>query len=542
MKRFILFMALLSGCLSISAQTTESLLQEANNAYQKKAYAESASLYRQAIAHGSENAGDYYNAACAFALSGDKETAFTFLSGAIRKGWNDAAHLQHDTDLASLHADQRWTGLVAKAKNTETAGKKLWESPALKIPYKAELSQDEKAAGVSKIWSDAKYNFVNFDLVPQLNWDSVYMATLREVAATKSTADYYRTLMKMIARLGDGHTNVYPGTDLINEFWAQPALRTRLVDGKVLVIRVYDEALKKYGIIPGTELLSINGTSIRDYAEKIVRPYQSASTPHDMDVRVYEHGLLRGPLSEPVEAGFRDARGKAFAVSLKRVEFEDLRKMMPATPPFRLTWLKGNIAHVELNSFANDEAADQYLAHFKEIARADGIIFDLRNNGGGNSTVGYKVLSTLTDKPFRTSSWYTRVYRPAYRAWGKAELRTGGDNNFAPAHGQLLYTKPVAVLSSARTYSAAEDFLVAFDVMDRGKLIGEASGGSTGQPLMFDLPGGGFGRICTKRDTYPDGKEFVGVGIQPDILVKPALADFRKNKDTVLEAALKQGF
>ena len=78
-------------------------------------------------------------------------------------------------------------------------------------------------------------------------------------------------------------------------------------------------------------------------------------------------------------------------------------------------------------------------------------------------------------------------------------------------------------------------------MFDLGKVIGEASGGSTGQPLMFDLPGGGFGRVCTERDTYPDGKEFVGVGIQPDIVVKPLLADVRKNKDTVLEAALKQG-
>ena len=526
----------------MSAQTAANLLQEANNAYQKKAYAESASLYKQAIGGGSDNAGDYYNAACSFALSGDKDSAFTFLQGAISKGWTNAAHLQRDTDLASLHTDQRWPAIVKKAEANEVMSKKLWDSPSLKIPYKAELTQSEKVAGVSKLWSEAKYNFVNFDLVPQLNWDSVYVATLNEVTATKSTADYYRALMKMVARLGDGHTNVYPGNELTDEFWAQPALRTRLVADKVMVTQVYDESLKKQGIIPGTELFSIKGKPVREYAEMNIRPYQSASTPQDMDVRVYEYGLLRGPLSEPFEAGFRDAKGRAFNVSLARVKFDDLRKLTPKTPPFRLTWLKGNIAHVELNSFGNDEAANQYLAHFDEIAKADAIIFDLRNNGGGNSTVGYKVLGTLTDKPFRTSSWYTRVYRPSYRAWGNAEGRTGDSNNSAPANGKLLYTKPVAVLTSPRTYSAAEDFLIAFDVMERGRIIGEASGGSTGQPLMFDLPGGGFGRICTKRDTYPDGKEFVGVGIQPDIVVKPSVADVRKNKDAVLEAAMKQGF
>mgnify|MGYP000636776297 CR=1 FL=1 len=74
--------------------------------------------------------------------------------------------------------------------------------------------------------------------------------------------------------------------------------------------------------------------------------------------------------------------------------------------------------------------------------------------------------------------------------------------------------------------------------MKRGKIVGEATGGSTGQPLMISLPGGGTARIVSKRDTYPDGKPFVGVGIQPNIKVSPTVADIRKGRDTVLEAAL----
>jgi hypothetical protein len=54
------------------------------------------------------------------------------------------------------------------------------------------------------------------------------------------------------------------------------------------------------------------------------------------------------------------------------------------------------------------------------------------------------------------------------------------------------------------------------------------------------LPGGGNARICSKRDTYPDGREFVGIGIQPDKVVRPTLADLRAGRDTVLEAALKE--
>jgi C-terminal processing protease CtpA/Prc len=77
-----------------------------------------------------------------------------------------------------------------------------------------------------------------------------------------------------------------------------------------------------------------------------------------------------------------------------------------------------------------------------------------------------------------------------------------------------------------------------FDVMKRGMIIGEPTGGSTGQPLAFSLPGGVMARVCTKRDMYPDGTEWNAKGIQPAILVKPTLADSQSGRDTVLEAAL----
>jgi C-terminal processing protease CtpA/Prc len=44
--------------------------------------------------------------------------------------------------------------------------------------------------------------------------------------------------------------------------------------------------------------------------------------------------------------------------------------------------------------------------------------------------------------------------------------------------------------------------------------------------------------VCTKKDTFPDGAEWVGKGIDPDILVHPGLADVQSGKDTVLDRAL----
>lgn len=69
-------------------------------------------------------------------------------------------------------------------------------------------------------------------------------------------------------------------------------------------------------------------------------------------------------------------------------------------------------------------------------------------------------------------------------------------------------------------------------------MIGEPTGGSTGQPVMFTLPGGGMGRVCAKRDMFSDGREFIGIGIMPDLLVRPTFKSTVAGKDDVLEAAI----
>ena len=74
----------------------------------------------------------------------------------------------------------------------------------------------------------------------------------------------------------------------------------------------------------------------------------------------------------------------------------------------------------------------------------------------------------------------------------------------------------------------------------RGKLIGMPSAGSTGSPVSFQLPGGGWARICSKHDKMSNGTEFIGVGVEPDIKVWTTLDAIRKGTDPVLEEGLRQ--
>ncbi|MCL2065220.1 MAG: S41 family peptidase, partial [Candidatus Cloacimonetes bacterium] len=99
---------------------------------------------------------------------------------------------------------------------------------------------------------------------------------------------------------------------------------------------------------------------------------------------------------------------------------------------------------------------------------------------------------------------------------------------------------PLVVLSSSNTGSAAEDFLVNFDTTKRGTIIGSASYGSTGQRVMFPLESGGHVYICTLWSTYPDGREFINIGVQPHIQIKNTLEDLKNGVDAVMNKGLEE--
>ena len=541
--RRLSFLLALVACASLAhAQDADALEQQASVAYRAGDFARSATLFAAATEAGAEGPGAPYNAACAFALAGGQpDEAFRYLHVAIDRGWSDVAHLTADTDLVSLYDDARWPLVVRRAEALARQERLRWGGEAFQTPYRETLSTEEKVAGLSRLWAEVKFNFINFDLVPGLDWDSLYVATLPRAAAAPTTEAYYRLLMETIARLHDGHSNVNPPAALSDRFYARPAFRTRLMGGTVAVVDVYDDALRAQGIVPGTELVAIEGEPVRAYAERAVRPFQSASTVQSLDLWTYGFMLLAGPPG-PVTLTLRDAAGATFQRTVQRLSSAELETSglgaRMQQPPFSFRMLPGNVAYVALNSFSTDAAADQFIAAFPEISQAEAIVFDVRTNGGGNSAVGWHVLATLTDQPFPVSSWRTLNYIPTYRAWGRQTTTLDETDQTFPADGARLFTGPVAVLTSARTFSAAEDFAVAFDAMGRGLLVGEATGGSTGQPLPFALPGGGSARVTTKRDTYPDGRDFVGVGILPDVPVTPTLDDLRAGRDVVLEAAL----
>ena len=410
----------------------------------------------------------------------------------------------------------------------------IWGSAAAwGVPFQENLSEDAKIAGLSRFWMQVKINFPNFAAVPDLDWDKTYVDFIPQVRATASTYEYYKTLQRMCALLKDGHTDVFLPKELKERMEADLPLRIDKIEDRVFVTRVDSPSLAADGIAPGLEILKIDGVPVHDYAAKNRRPYVASNSPQHVEVKVYSYGLLAGPRDRPVTVEFRSPDGRAFEKSLKRGPYPDAT----ALPAVVYKKLAGNIAYLAINTFNTEDAQKDFDRYLPEIRASDGLILDVRENDGGSGLIAYNVLSYLTDKEFPLPPWKSRQYVATLRVWGtpggwyeaKPQTWAGRPNDF--------FSKPVVVLIGPRSLSATDVFASTFQRTKRGRLIGEATAGSTGDPLGFALPGGGSGRVATSTDLGPG---LIGKGVQPDIPAPRTVKDFLAGRDAALEAGIAE--
>jgi len=403
------------------------------------------------------------------------------------------------------------------------------------------LPEVERIAGFVRLWSEVKYNFAFFSHVPELDWDTVLVEYLPRVQAAGTDVQYYRVLRRCMALLRDGHTDLWGPSDTFGgrlpfalERVENMAVLTAVCDPNTVTRAGQREQLFQAHLQRGEALTHIDGRRVEDILEQDIYPYVCASTPQGRDLRAYPQ-LLAGPFGRETTVRLRTLEGSERQV---RLTWGRYQIAYPGRDLPDLQDLPGGIVYFKAASFGTDDVVKRFDAALDRICSARGLILDLRPNGGGNTGVGYALLSRMTDKTLPGAKWKTRKYVPAYRAWRRPEQWEVGDHGVIQPRVGPRYLGPVAVMVGPSTCSAAEDFVTVFQCAGRGQVIGQPTNGSTGQPLTLDLPGGGGARICTKWDTYPDGREFVGIGCVPDIEVRPTRAEIAAGRDVTLEKAV----
>jgi hypothetical protein len=124
----ILLTILTALTLTASAQTAEIFNKKGDSSYYAKNYKLAAESYLKSAALAEfkpQNINTYYNAACCYALLGDKEQAFKYLQLSVDNGYNNIEHLKKDTDLDTLHTSPQWARFIAIKKRITSSSDPL---------------------------------------------------------------------------------------------------------------------------------------------------------------------------------------------------------------------------------------------------------------------------------------------------------------------------------------------------------------------------------------------------------------------------------
>jgi hypothetical protein len=238
-----------------------------------------------------------------------------------------------------------------------------------------------------------------------------------------------------------------------------------------------------------------------EFAELLTAHIQAAHPDKHLSVRYVPNAMPDRPRPSPKQGMPAEVRqrmtefGKYVNFSFEKVER-----------------LQGNIMYLKLNGFFDaDIARAAATAAMNLAANGNAMIIDLRDNHGGDPRMVAHVASYLLgDKKVHLSDIYFRADNETDSFWSDPAVpgaRFGAD-------------KPVYVLTSGETFSAAEDFAYNLQAIKRITVVGEATGGGAHPIQPFRVHPDMIAVIPVGRSINPITKgDWEGGGVKPDVTI-----------------------
>ncbi|MBB4035674.1 hypothetical protein GGR21_001569 [Dysgonomonas hofstadii] len=191
--------------------------------------------------------------------------------------------------------------------------------------------------------------------------------------------------------------------------------------------------------------------------------------------------------------------------------------------------LDDNIGYIYYGSFSSGIGEGNINQVLDRLAACDGIILDVRDNGGGLLTNSDKLASHF----FNEKTLVCFVMHKTGK--GHDDFSEPYKIYVEPSDG-VKYQKKVAVLTNRSCYSAANDFVNAMRYAPNAVIIGDKTGGGSGLPFSSEIPNGWSVRFSASPflDAEYNHIEF---GINPKIKVDMTEEDMQKGIDTIIERA-----
>lgn len=191
--------------------------------------------------------------------------------------------------------------------------------------------------------------------------------------------------------------------------------------------------------------------------------------------------------------------------------------------------LEDNVGYIYYESFSNgigDGNLDEALSY---LAACNGLIFDVRNNGGGNLTNSDRIAARFTNEKVLT---------------GYIQHKTGkGHNDFSDPEpiylepsNSIRWQKKVMLLTNRHSYSATNDFVNSMSYFENVTLVGDKTGGGSGLPFSSELPNGWGVRFSASPHLNAE-KQHIEFGIEPDVKIDMDKQEEIDGVDSIIEKA-----
>lgn len=312
----------------------------------------------------------------------------------------------------------------------------------------------------------------------------------------KSLADAHKGIETMLASLADRYTR-FLDIDAFDDEKSQIdaklfgiGIQIGVDDHKhiVIICPLEGTPAERAGLLSGDEIVDINGT-----------PTSGATVEEAAK-------LIRGAAdTDVILTVLRRSKGRV-TVAVKRAEIP-IRAVQSAK------MIDEQVGYIRLSSFISQETPSEMREAVSKLARAKGIILDLRDNPGGLLSNAIEIANMFLE----SGNIVSTVDRDGY----KSEMR---------ADGKPLCTKPMIVLINRGSASASEIASGAFRDNNRARLVGQKSFGKGLVQGINRLEDGTGVNITIAHYLTPNDIDINAKGITPDVSVEVSQKDVHDGK------------
>ena len=193
------------------------------------------------------------------------------------------------------------------------------------------------------------------------------------------------------------------------------------------------------------------------------------------------------------------------------------------------TILDDNIGYIYYGDFSSGIGEGNLDEMLLYLSICNGLIIDVRGNGGGNLTTATKLAARFTNDKVLTGYILHKTGK------GHSDFSDPEPIYLEPSNS-IRWQKPVVVLVNRHAYSATNDFINSMRYLPLVTLMGDKSGGGSGLPFSSELPNGWGVRFSASPHLDAEGQH-IEFGIDPDIKLDMDADDEARGIDTMIEAA-----